>query len=125
MKTLSNNYNGIVKQTSERGFSVKTTARKLYDFAKVNAGDPSIEIAKTGSSYLEFELNGVYYSIRVSNHTKRSYNIDIQTKVYVSTYDVWIDAFNHDLGKTKQSVCDFEILNTETKKILFSHLGIN
>lgn len=126
--TLSSNYNGKVYKTSTNGYSVKTTFNKLSQYLRsVNATINDLSVAKTGSSYIDFCLNGIDYTVRISNHTKRTSD-DYQAPnsfVEVVERDVYIDMFNKDIGTELYKSCDFEILNTETKKAFFSHIGIN
>lgn len=125
--TLSSNYNGKVYKTSSTGYSVKATFSRLYDFLRsVDAIINDVSVAKTGSSYIDFCLNGIDYTVRISNHTKRTSNDYEAPTNYVEVVerDVYIDMFNKELGTELYKSCDFEILNTESKKAFFLHIGI-
>jgi len=113
---LSKNYNGKVYQTGNRGFSVKSVFDKIEKFAKekgvVNSWDRSV---RGNSYYLDFDFEGVNYELRISNHTKRGEILDyeypeIKTGMY---YD-----------KTTYKRCEYQILDSETKKRFFDLVGI-
>jgi hypothetical protein len=108
---LSNNNNGKVYKTSNTGYSVKSAAKKLIEFAKSVDSDCEYNVANTGSTYVNFEFNEVYYTIRVANHSKRvGFGFDLEV--------------NKNVVVPENLCCSFDILNTETKNSFFAHLGI-
>jgi hypothetical protein len=115
---LSKSVHGKVVKTSGSGYSVKLTFKKLKEIVKTLPGVEITDcnVAKTGTSYLDFEHNGIQYSIRVSNHSKRNWDDCFEPKTKIE-----IEEVEFATGGRGRFI-DFEILNTETKHIFFAYL---
>lgn len=123
--TLSTTHNGKVYKTSGSGYSPRVIANKLVTFCKESGIKVEFEIANTGSAYVRFTTNDTDYSIRISNHTKRTYGEgEINEVCAVEENEYWVNPMDKSLGMEKCKEVTFEVLNTNCKKSLFAHLGI-
>jgi|LakMenEpi03Aug12_release.lakeMendotaPanAssembly.Ray.scaffolds.fasta_scaffold612526_3 hypothetical protein len=128
MTTISKNHSGKVYKTQGSGYSVKTIFKKIADFARSTGKPYTLDCARTGSCYITFEFNNVDYSVRISNHTKRTLRdwdeVTICTDVVIDENEYWVNPNDKSLGMYPSRDCSFEILNTESKRAFFAHLGI-
>jgi len=96
MKILSSTHNGIVKVTANPGFSIKRSVEKIEkELIKNGYLVDGIEFARSGTCYIEvgkLSDDYFYYTIRVSNHTKRGYKLKY-TEV-TEEYMGWISCVN-------------------------------
>lgn len=112
---LSKNFNGTVKTTGNRGFSVKKTFDKIEATilsmgGVVNSSDSSV---RGNSYYLDFDLNDISFEIRISNHTKRGEVCEFGTpKIKTNTC----------FDKSTYKKVDFQILNTDSKNSFLEFL---
>ena len=107
--TLSKNSKGTVIKTSTVGFSPKKIADKIIATLEKKGVSFDFDFShKTGSQYLEFSVNGVDFTLRISNHTER-YEGYVPLEVRLA-----------ELPEVKNSNVDFSVLTTEQAKVIYS-----
>lgn len=116
MKTLSNSYKGNVYKTSEVGYSPKLIAKKIMKKVEKDGQLNSFNRARTGSIYLDFDLNGFSYTVRISNHNQRGHEINFFSKVEVNSVE-------YPDGEVINYV-EFDMINSYGRDQLYKHLGI-
>lgn len=130
---LSENANGKVLKTSGRGYSIRKIFDRVYSIPNVEDIHSFSQSFFTGSAYIKFSYKGVFFDIRVSNHTKRSDSPEINENISIEENKVWAAMIPHPTkkgyimpdeskGKIIALSCDFEIVNTKTSKIFFDFI---
>ena len=113
MKTiLSKNNNGIVVKRGGKGFSPSVVWNQIEkEVISLNSKIDSFDRSGRGNSfYLEFKINAIDFTLRISDHEKRS-------EVYVGSSFIApkIDSYTTRCGTFVQ-YCEFEILDSVSKK---------
>lgn len=114
--------------SGKSGYSVKNTFSKIKMFLEYMNTNFDYSIAKTGSIYISFLFKGIYYELRISNHTKATFNdsfTDLVKKLIITSRSVFVDPHDRSKGSYKIYEIDYEVIDTETKNVLFKQLGIN
>lgn len=115
MNVISKHYDGTVFKTSEKGYSPKQAAKQLIRFLESQHAPFRVEYARTGSIYFNFDYKGVYFDLRISNHTKRIYD----GIFYNAARKKALELCDTD-AQIEQDEVSYQVLNTYTKQSLMT-----
>ena len=109
-KVIAENHNGKVLKVSN-GFNTLNAIKFIKKFASENNIDFSIEKAKTGTSYIQLDGDNEEMAIRVSNHTKRDWDMDSVDYNNKKMY-------NHLVNKEVKPYNTFQCVDVKTFEML-------